>query len=194
MLSTIFTSLVFLLVNPTVDDAKAIFKVSTAESKVVWTGEKLAGTHTGTINITQGDLQFDGDNLTGGSFTIDMNSIVDTDLEGEYKTKLEGHLKSDDFFGVASYPTSTFKITSLKSTGNNKYEVTGDITIKGTTEKITFPTELAIKGSQVTANSKITVDRSKFNVKYGSKSFFAEIGDKVIYDEFVLDVTLIATK
>lgn len=194
MLSAIFTSLVLLISNPSADDAKAVYKVSTIESKVVWTGEKLAGTHTGTINLTQGDLQFDGDKLTGGSFTIDMNTIVDTDLEGEYKGKLEGHLKSDDFFGVATYPTAAFKITSVKSTGRNKYDVTGDITIKGTTEKITFPAELAISGTKVTATSKITVDRSKFNVKYGSKSFFAEIGDKVIYDEFVLDVTLVAAK
>ncbi|WOK07616.1 YceI family protein [Imperialibacter roseus] len=194
MLSTIFTSLVLLVSNPSADDTKAVYKVSTVESKVVWTGEKLAGTHTGTINLSQGDLQFDGDKLTGGSFTIDMNSIVDTDLEGEYKGKLEGHLKSDDFFGVATYPTATFKITSVKSTGKNKYDVSGDITIKGTTEKITFPAELVVNGSKVTATSKITVDRSKFNVKYGSKSFFAEIGDKVIYDEFVLDVTLVAAK
>ncbi|WP_416864505.1 MAG: YceI family protein [Imperialibacter sp.] len=194
MLSTIFTSLVLLISNPFADDTKAVYKVSTLESKVIWTGEKLGGKHTGTINLSQGDLQFDGDKLTGGSFTIDMNSIVDLDLEGEYKSKLEGHLKSDDFFGVATYPTATFKITSVKSTGKNKYDVTGDITIKGTTEKITFPAELAVNGSKVTATSKITVDRSKFNVKYGSKSFFAEIGDKVIYDEFVLDVTLVAAK
>ncbi|MEQ9376727.1 MAG: YceI family protein [Imperialibacter sp.] len=194
MLSAIFTSLVLLVGSPSADDTKAVYKVNTVESKVIWTGEKLAGSHTGTINLIQGDLQFDGDKLAGGSFTIDMNSIVDTDLEGEYKGKLEGHLKSDDFFGVATYPTASFKITSVKSTGNNKYDVTGDITIKGTTEKITFPAELAVNGSKVTATSKITVDRSKFNVKYGSKSFFAEIGDKVIYDEFVLDVTLVAAK
>lgn len=194
MLNTIITSLVLLFAVPAADDAKAVLKVNTTESKVVWTGEKIAGTHTGTITLSQGDLQMDGDKLTGGSFVIDMNSIVDTDLTGEYKEKLEGHLKSDDFFGVATYPTSTFKITSVKATGANKYDVTGDITIKGVTEKITFPAEVAINGSKVTATSKITVDRSKFNVKYGSKSFFAEIGDKVIYDEFVLDVTLVAAK
>lgn len=194
MLNSIISSLILLLAAPTADDVKAVYKVNTAESKVIWTGEKVAGKHTGTINLTQGDLQFDGDKLTGGSFTIDMNSIVDTDLTGEWKEKLEGHLKSDDFFGVATYPTSTFKITSLKSTGANKYEVTGDITIKGTTEKITFPATLSVSGNKVTATSKITIDRSKFNVKYGSKSFFDDLGDKVIYDEFVLDVTLIATK
>lgn len=194
MLNAIITSLVLLFAVPTADDAKAVLKVNTTDSKVVWTGEKIAGTHTGTITLSQGDLQMDGNKLTGGSFVIDMTSIVDTDLTGEYKEKLEGHLKSDDFFGVAIYPTSTFKITSVKSTGANKYDVTGDITIKGVTEKISFPTEVAINGGKVTATSKITVDRSKFNVKFGSKSFFAEIGDKVIYDEFVLDVTLVAAK
>lgn len=194
MLNAIITSLVLLFAVPAADDAKAVFKVNTTDSKVVWTGEKIAGTHTGTITLSQGDLQMDGDKLTGGSFVIDMTSIIDTDLTGEYKEKLEGHLKSDDFFGVSNYPTSTFKITSVKSTGANNYDVTGDITIKGVTEKISFPTEVAIDGGKVTAISKITVDRSKFNVKFGSKSFFAEIGDKVIYDEFVLDVTLVAAR
>jgi len=193
MLSAIITSIA-LLFHTGADDTKAVAKVNTTESKVAWTGEKVAGTHTGFISISDGSLELDGDKLKGGSFTIDMNTIVDTDLTGEWKEKLEGHLKSDDFFGVATYPTSTFKITSVKSTGANKYNVTGDITIKGTTQQISFPTELSINGSKVTATSKITVDRSKFNVKYGSKSFFDDLGDKVIYDEFVLDVTLVASK
>lgn len=193
MLTSIFAALL-LVTQPTADDTKATYKVNVADSKVAWTGEKIAGTHTGTINVSQGALEFDGDKLTGGSFVIDMNSIVDTDLQGEYKEKLEGHLKSDDFFGVASYPTSQFKITSVKPAGKNKYDITGDITIKGITQKITFPAVIEVNGKMVTATSTITVDRSKFNVKYGSKSFFDDIGDKVIYDEFKLDVTLVALK
>lgn len=194
MLTSIFAALLLLVTQPTADDTKATYKVNVADSKVSWTGEKIAGTHIGTINVSEGALEFDGDRLTGGSFVIDMNSIVDTDLQGEYKEKLEGHLKSDDFFGVASYPTSQFKITGVKSTGKNKYDITGDITIKGTTQKITFPAVIEVDGNKVTATSIITVDRSKFNVKYGSKSFFDDIGDKVIYDEFKLDVTLVASK
>ena len=194
MLTSIFAALLLLVTQPTADDTKATYNVNVANSKVAWTGEKIAGTHTGTINVSEGALEFDGDKLTGGSFVIDMNSIVDTDLQGEYKEKLEGHLKSDDFFGVASYPTSQFKITSVKPAGKNKYDITGDITIKGITQKITFPAEIVVNGNKVTATSNITVDRSKFNVKYGSKSFFDDIGDKVIYDEFKLDVTLVASK
>lgn len=194
MLNSIFAALLLLVGNTGADNAKAVYKVRLADSKVVWTGEKLAGTHTGTINVTEGSLEFNGDKLAGGSFVIDMNSIQDTDMQGEYKEKLEGHLKSDDFFGVATYPTSSLKITSVKTTGKNKYDVTGDITIKGITEKITFPAELVVNGNQVTATSKITVDRSKFNVKYGSKTFFGDIGDKIIYDEFTLDVRLVASK
>lgn len=194
MLNTIFAVFFLVFGNTAADDAKAVYKVSLADSKVVWTGEKIAGTHTGTIQISEGSLEFNGDKLAGGSFVIDMNSIVDTDMEGEYKEKLEAHLKSDDFFGVATYPTSSFKITSVKASGKNKYDVTGDITIKGTTQKISFPAEVSVDGDKITATSRITVDRSKFNVKYGSKSFFDDLGDKIIYDEFTLDVTLVASK
>ncbi len=194
MVNSIFAALFLLFTQPTADDTKAIYKVNVADSKVAWTGEKIAGTHTGTINVSEGSLEFDGDRLTGGSFVIDMNSIVDTDMQGEYKEKLEAHLKSDDFFGVATYPTSSLKITKVVPAGKNKYTITGNITIKGTTQQITFPAELAINGNQVTATSNIVVDRSKFDVRYGSKSFFDDIGDKVIYDEFKLDVKLVATK
>ena len=102
-------------------------------SKVVWKGYKVTGSHVGIISITSGHLNFDKDILTGGSFEIDMSTISVTDLEGEYKGKLEGHLKSDDFFGVDKVSFSfTCSFTKVKvNVGKNSYEVTGDITIKG---------------------------------------------------------------
>ena len=113
---------------------------------------------------------------------MDMSSITSTDLEGEYKGKLEGHLKSDDFFGVEKHPNASLIFTKVKSTGKNSYEVTGDITIKGKTDTIKF--DISVYGNK--ANVTLKVDRTKFDVKYGSSSFFDGLKDKAIYDDFDL--------
>lgn len=165
------------------------FQVDTANSKVVWKGYKVTGEHAGTINLKSGDLSFTDGALTGGSFIIDMTSLKVTDLQGEYAQKLAGHLTSPDFFGVEKFPTASFKITKAVSRGTaGSYKVIGDLTIKETTKEIKFSVQLS--DDNKTANAKITVDRSDFNVKYGSGSFFDGLGDKTIYDEFDLEVTL----
>ena len=109
-------------------------EIKTDASKVVWKGYKVTGSHEGTISIKSGDLIFESDKLTGGEFVMDMTSITVTDLEGDYKGKLEGHLKSDDFFGVANHPTASLVITNAEPSGKNAYNVTGDLTIKGVTK------------------------------------------------------------
>jgi polyisoprenoid-binding protein YceI len=157
-------------------------EIKTDASKVVWKGYKVTGSHEGTISIKSGDLIFEGDKLTGGEFVIDMTSITVTDLEGDYKGKLEGHLKSDDFFGVANHPTASLVFSSVEPSGKNAYNVTGDLTIKGITKPISF--SISIYGSKATASLKI--DRSQYDVKYGSTSFFDGLKDKAIYDEFDL--------
>ena len=155
-------------------------------SEVNWKAFKVTGSHEGTISLKSGFLTFKEEVLTGGEFVIDMTSIACTDLEGEYKGKLEGHLKSDDFFGVEGNPTSTLVITKVKSNGKNSYEVTGDLTIKGKTNPITF--DFSVYGQKASASLKI--DRALFDVKYGSTSFFEGLKDKAIYDEFDLNVAL----
>lgn len=164
----------------TIEEEKKEIKVES--SKVVWKGYKVTGSHEGTIAIKSGHLNFNEDKLTGGAFVIDMSTISNTDLEGEYKRKLEGHLKSDDFFGVEKYPTASLIFTKVKSIGKNSYKVTGDLTIKGKTETISF--NFSVYGSK--ANASLKVDRSKFDVRYGSTSFFDGLKDKAIYDEFDL--------
>lgn len=161
-------------------------EVKTDASIVTWKAYKVTGSHTGTVNLKSGTLIFDGDKLTGGEFEADMTSLVSTDMSGEGKGKLEGHLKSDDFFGVEKHPTSKLVFTKVKATGKNAYEVTGDLTIKGITKPVTF--DVSVYGSKATANVKI--DRTKYDVKYGSGSFFENLGDKTIYDEFDLVVDL----
>jgi polyisoprenoid-binding protein YceI len=157
-------------------------EIKTENSKVVWKGYKVTGSHQGVIAIKSGHLTFNEDKLTGGDFIIDMSTITNTDLEGEYKGKLEGHLKSDDFFGVEKFPTASLIFTKVKSTGKNSYEVTGDLTIKGKTETVSF--NVSVYGSK--ANVSLKIDRTKFDVRYGSTSFFDGLKDKAIYDEFDL--------
>ncbi|MEN3322309.1 YceI family protein [Mariniflexile soesokkakense] len=152
------------------------------KSKVVWKGYKVTGSHEGSIAIKSGSLTFDDNKLTGGEFVIDMSTISSTDLDGGMKGKLDGHLKSDDFFGVENHPTSTLVFKKVAASGKNAYTVTGDLTIKGKTNPITFV--ISIYGNKATASLK--VDRTKYDVRYGSTSFFDGLKDKAIYDEFDL--------
>jgi polyisoprenoid-binding protein YceI len=157
-------------------------EIKTDNSTVTWKGYKVTGSHYGTVALKSGHLVFDEGKLTGGEFEVDMTTIVTNDLEGEYKGKLEGHLKSDDFFGVEKFPTANLVFTNVKSTGKNSYEVTGDLTVKGKTAPVTF--EMSVYGNKATANVKI--DRTVYDIRYGSTSFFDDLKDKAIYDEFDL--------
>lgn len=174
----------FTAIASPIDGEKKAVKVD--ESTVTWKAYKVTGSHTGTIALKSGALEFEGDKLTGGEFVVDMTSITNTDLEGDYKGKLEGHLNSDDFFGTATNPTSSLVFTKVEASGKNSYSVTGDLTIKGITKPVTF--DVSIYGSKATATLK--VDRAAYDVKYGSGSFFDNLGDKTIYDEFDLVVDL----
>ncbi|MEX0811387.1 MAG: YceI family protein [Chitinophagales bacterium] len=170
--------------------AQENFKVDTKASTLEWIGKKVTGKHNGTIQVKSGNVSFTKGKLSG-NFTIDMTTIENNDLEGEYKTKLENHLKSDDFFSVEKFPTSTFKITKAVDEGNGKYEITGDLTIKGITNPVTFPATISVIDGELRADANITFDRSKWKVKYGSGSFFDDLGDKMIYDDVYLSLSLV---
>jgi len=165
-------------------------KVDVAKSSVKWLGKKMTGEHSGTISVKEGSLDVKGEKVTGGKIVIDMNSIVDTDLaDASWNAKLIGHLKSDDFFGVATYPTSELVLTKVE--GNN---YSGNLTIKGITNPITFTATSSKEGKSTVYKGTLVIDRTKFNLKYGSKSFFDNLGDKVIYDEFTLDFNLVVAE
>ena len=161
-------------------------EVNTQASTVTWKGYKVLGSHTGTLKISEGNLLFDNNVLTGGDFVIDMQTLAVTDLEGDYKQQLEGHLKSDDFFGVDKFTEATLEFTNVKATSKNSYEVDGVLEIKGKRENISF--DFSVYGNKATASLKI--DRTKFDIRYGSTSFFEGLKDNAIYDEFdiVVDV------
>ena len=173
----------------------ATYKVDAAKSTLVWNGKKVTGEHTGNIKVKDGAFVVDGNKVTGGEFTFDMASMTCTDLtDAGYNVKLMGHLKGDDFFSTAKHPTSTFKITKVTPKGGDQYDVTGNMTIKGITNAITFPATVKMTPAGITADGKATIDRTKFDIRYGSKSFFESIGDKAINDDFTVEMKLVATK
>ncbi|AKQ46289.1 hypothetical protein TH63_12715 [Rufibacter radiotolerans] len=171
------------------------YKVVKNQSKVTWKGTKVTGEHTGAISIADGKLKSDGKNILSGQFDIDMPSITVTDItDPKSNGDLVGHLKSDDFFSTAKYPKSTLVITKVKPAGKGKYLVTGDLTIKGIKNQVEFPATVVHAGNQIKANANIKVDRTKYDIKYGSGSFFDNLGDKAISNEFELNVNLVAQK
>ena len=161
-------------------------EVSITKSSVTWKGYKVTGSHTGTIALKSGSLSFEDSKLVGGTFVMDMNSIACTDLEGVYKEKLEGHFKSDDFFGVKNNPTARLVFTHVTAGDKGVYTVKGDLTIKGKTNNVLF--DLTV--NEHNATTALKINRAKYDVKYGSTSFFEGLKDKAIYDEFDLQVNL----
>jgi polyisoprenoid-binding protein YceI len=161
-------------------------KIDVAASKIEWLGKKVTGKHNGTVNFKDGALVLKNGKLVGGTFTVDMTSLTATDLTGEYKDKLDGHLKAEDFFGTTKFPTATLVFKKIGAKSASVYTVTADLTIKGITNPVTFDMTVNSDNATTTFN----VDRTKYHIKYGSKSFFESIGDKAISDEFQLKVSL----
>jgi len=183
----------------TTNKVEGDYKVDVAASKVEWVGTKATGSHSGTINITEGKLASDGTKLTGGSFVIDMKSIMPTDQDSTGNAKLEGHLKSPDFFDVEKFATAKFEITEVKdATDADKTKmadanvvISGNLTIKDVTKNISFPAKVNVAVSEITANTEFNINRTDFNVVYNSDE---SIKDKFINKEINFKINLKATK
>lgn len=157
------------------------------KSQLKWTGKKVTGEHWGYIQLKSGEIELKDGRINSGTFIINMATLTCEDLEpGEWHDKLVGHLKSEDFFNVANYKEAILEITNSTPFKNDKAKVNGKLTIKGITHPISFD---AVKTDNGYA-AKVVVDRTKYDIKYGSGKFFEGLGDKMIYDEFTLDVTI----
>jgi polyisoprenoid-binding protein YceI len=150
------------------DEAKTL-NVDLAASKMMWEGSKVSGKHNGTINLKSGSLQVKGNELVGGSFVIDMNSIAVTDLKDKGKADLEGHLKTGDFFETEKFPEGKFEITGVKAQAGEgtTHIISGNLSLKDKSLGIEIPANVKIENGTVTASApQFTVDRTKFGITY----------------------------
>lgn len=172
--------------------------VSVTDSKINWLGKKVTGQHNGTIKVSGGEVLVDNGKVTGGKVEIDMKTIANEDLKDEESNKkLVGHLSSPDFFDVAKFPNSKIEITKVETLNdatkpNVNSTVTGNLTMKDVTKSITFPAEIKIENGVLTVKADFDIDRTDWNIKYGSGKFFDNLGDKVINDKFNLNLTIVA--
>jgi polyisoprenoid-binding protein YceI len=179
------------------------YTVDINSSLINWEGSKPTATHTGTINIADGAIAVSDGKISGGSFTIDMNSIIVTDLEGNQKAYLEAHLKgsnedkADDFFNVMKYPTATFEITKVTDLVNDSdatHLVYGNLTLKETVKEVGFKANVQMQDGSINVTTPaFTIDRTQWGIKYGSPSFFENLKDKAISNDIGLRVNLTAT-
>ncbi len=182
------------------ESTSAKYVVNVAESTIEWKGFKPTGTHNGTINIENGVVNLNDGKVLSGTFLIDMKSIVCLDLEGDYKTDLENHLKGtvegkeNHFFDVAKFATAAFEVTGSED-AEGKTKLSGNLTLKGVKNNVTFPVSVATEGDILTITSEaFTIDRTKWGVNYGSKSIFDNLGDKFINDDMEMKISIKAKK
>lgn len=167
------------------------YTLDVAESSMGWHGEKITGKgHDGTMKIKSGELIYDGKNLVSGEFVIDMTAM----LEGGKVSGVVKHLSGEDFFNVEKYPTSKLVITGSDKLDNGDLKLSGDLTIKDKTNSITFVAKITEDGDKLTAKALFTIDRTKWDVRYGSDKFFDNLGDNVIKDEISYTLEIIAKK
>ncbi len=168
------------------------YKINEAKSTLFWEGYKPGGKHFGTVEVVEGVVHSDGNRVTGGSFLIDMNSIRNSDIKGEgSREKLVGHLKSGDFFDVENHPTAMFEITGITVAEGTAHMITGDLTLRGNTNQITFPAEITMDKMMIHAQTgEIRLDRTAWGVNHMSKSVFSGMKDRFIDDEMVIRLDL----
>lgn len=180
----------------TSDDA-TVYMVDTDASIVNWVGSKPGGEHTGIVKLSTGELLVEGDEVVGGNFVLDMSTITNEDLAGTDKqAKLEGHLKTGDFFEVESYPTATFAITGVEAASDSPdatHQLTGNLTMKGVTKSVTVPAKIDITENGVMATTpKFTINRTEWGVNFKS-GVLGVPKDQAIHDEIGLQIELKST-
>ena len=173
----------------TVITANDTLIVDLENSNIDWIGRKVTGEHSGTLNLSDGFVIWNGKSITGGKITVNMNSIKNTDIESpEWKQKLEGHLKAEDFFHTDSFPHAILEIkrqtTIMKENKTIHEGVLADLTIRGMTHEIKFPFILTQSKNILTGEGSVDIDRTLYNIQYKSGKFFDDLGDRLIYDDF----------
>lgn len=172
--------------------------VDASSSSIHWKGSKVGGEHDGTIALKGGNLTINGEEVVSGSFVVDMNSIVDNDLPTQVlKDQLTNHLKSDAFFDVATYPETVFTITKVEkaatATDNVNYNISGNLKLKDVEKNITFGAKITKEGDGYKAVTvPFTIDRTQWNVKYGSKTLFDDLKENIVNDNIEFEIVIVA--
>jgi len=172
----------------------ATYVVNTTESVIEWEAKKVTGQHNGKVPLSGGQMVIDGKKLVSGNFEANMAELKTVELNGNGSPRLDGHLKSDDFFSTEKFPKATFTMTNAKENGSGKYDITGDLVIKGISKPVSFTAAVAPQGDKILGSATITIDRTKYDIKYRSSNWFENLGDKAIYDEFQIVVKLVLDK
>lgn len=171
---------------------ETIFKLEKTKSTIEWIGRKVTGSHNGTIAVKQGIFTFTDSKLSGGKVVIDTTAIKILDItDPDTNAQFAGHLASDDFFNSAQYPEALFEITVVKQSSPSS-QIEGNLTIKGITHPISFDAIVNTTNNVMTLSGKITIDRTKFGMKFRSGNFFMNLGDTLIYNDFDLNVNITA--
>lgn len=168
------------------------FVVDPAGNQVTWTGYGVGKEHFGSIDITASDFIFVMGEVATGELTIDMTTIKTQDIENEEMAgNLDAHLKNDDFFAVEDYPEAVFMLDELEWEGGDNYEASGELTLKGETNEVAFPVTLTEEGAGYRLVGTAVIDRTLYDVRFGSDKFFDNLGDATIKDEFDIDFDLL---
>lgn len=171
------------------------YVIDNKQSVVTWKCPMVfanKGGHTGYVSISKGKLMIEKGQLVGGTVEIDMNTIADEHHHSD--NNLIEHLKSSDFFDVEKFPISAFAIIMVASANDSTINVTGNLTIKGITQAVTFPAKIEVKGGMVNANGNVIIDRTKWDVRYKSGKFFDNLADEAISDDIEFDMKIVAKK
>ena len=175
---------------------QGVYSVVINETELLWIGKELSTKiHTGTLNLSNGLIQVDNDKTITGNVTINMRTINITDLQGRAKEMLEGHLRSADFFEVENFPEATlsFKSKSFNKL-KNQINFEGELIIKDISNPIIFNATLLESSPYLKAKAILSFDRSKYDVRFRSGSFFENLGDKLILDDIDVNITLVTRK
>ena len=180
------------LPKPTLSLSSGDYVMDNDNSSIKWTGRELSTkSHYGSLQMKNGSLTVNTDGTVNGIIKIDMTTIDCEDLQGRSKASLERHLRSDDFFSVESHPIATLTFKSEGGIGaGNKLAFNGDLEIKGISHPISFESEVKNVDPKVSALVDMTFDRSKYNVRFRSGTFFQNLGDKLIYDDIEISVDI----
>lgn len=188
----IFASLFLLLPSLVFSET---YEIDTSNSTVLWKATKVSGAHEGSIAVKSGQIRFEDGHFIGGSATIDMTTIKVLDIQNEMMNKkLVKHLSSEDFFNVEQHSEASIEIKEVELINDHEYSIVSDLAIKGIVKSVQFVATVRLTESEVVAESTMAINRTDFDIKYGSGKFFENLGDKMIHDEFTLTMNIKALK